>query len=475
MLRKWKRFSALALCLVMLTSLLTLTASASYDIYVNAKDGIGLNLRTGPGTEYEKVRSQPIPMYTRLSISQTQDSAAGLPWGYTSYQGDTGWVCLVETTTYDPSPKQTAYTAANYDIYVNAKDGLGLNIRSGPGTDYSKLRANPIPMYTKLHISQTTQTSSGQPWGYTSYEGISGWVCLVETTTYDPAPKAPAAPAEPATPAADTGDPLAAVSYIGDRAACKMDAAMARAYAKAIANQPATNSQGGTLQAVLVDAGRDGYPLLMTTYLITANGMDDECSIPTIWEYKNGKAVAHDFKADTDLPSPIQMATDTIAEGNVLRVDSNGGGGVDPVQGSLYYAVNKAQLTLLHTSKEFTDSHTYELDGKGYPSPHAVAAKLGWADSLDNASLTTNGSTLFLDCITSDGTTAGTALNAYADTAAPEASDRDTQDPETDLNPPPMERTSSIGSTIALGIIIALLLAVVILFVVMITKLKKKR
>ena len=37
-----------------------------------------------------------------------------------------------------------------------------------------------------------------------------------------------------------------------------------------------------------------------------------------------------------------------------------------------------------------------------------------------------------------------------------------------------MERTGSIGSTIALGIIIVLLLAVVILFVVMITKLKKK-
>ncbi|MBR5534003.1 MAG: hypothetical protein IKU62_04075, partial [Ruminiclostridium sp.] len=152
MLHKLKRFSALALCLVMLTSLLTLTASASYDIYVNAKDGIGLNLRTGPGTEYSKVRSQPIPMYTRLTISQTQDSAAGNPWGYTSYQGDSGWVCLVETTTYDPTPKQTAYTAANYDIYVNAKDGLGLNLRSGPGTDYSKVRSTPIPMYTKLHI-----------------------------------------------------------------------------------------------------------------------------------------------------------------------------------------------------------------------------------------------------------------------------------------------------------------------------------
>ena len=80
---------------------------------------------------------------------------------------------------------------------------------------------------------------------------------------------------------------------------------------------------------------------------------------------------------------------------------------------------------------------SYELDGKGFPSPHAVAAKLGWADSLDNASLTTNGSTLFLDCITSDGSTAVTALNAYADTAAPEAPDTETQAPEAAPNPLP--------------------------------------
>ena len=108
MLRKLNRLSALALCLTLLMGLLAVPASASYDIYVNAKDGIGLNLRTGPGTEYSKARSQPIPMYTRLSISQTQDSAAGLPWGYTYYQGDSGWVCLVETTTYDPTPQAPA-------------------------------------------------------------------------------------------------------------------------------------------------------------------------------------------------------------------------------------------------------------------------------------------------------------------------------------------------------------------------------
>ncbi|MBR2490621.1 MAG: hypothetical protein IKB65_03980 [Ruminiclostridium sp.] len=392
MLRKFKRLSALALCLTLLMGLLAIPASANYDIYVNAKDGVGLNLRTGPGTEYSKVRSQPIPMYTKLSISQTQDSAAG------------------------------------------------------------------------------------NPWGYTSYEGVSGWVCLVETTTYDPTPKAPA------SSSVNTADPLSSIAYIGDRSACKMDAAMAQAYLEAIAGQPTTGQWGGTLQAVLVDAGRDGYPLLMTTYLITENGMYDECDIPIIWEYRNGHAVAHDFQADTDLPSPIQMATDTIAEGKVLRVDSNGGGAVDPVQGSLYYAVNKAQLTLLHTVKEYTDSRTYELDGKGYPSLQAISAQLGWADSLDNALLTTNGSTLFLDCITCDAGTAVTALDIYLTNLSPDdpgveaetPEDPASEDPETAPTPPPMERTGSAGASIALGIIIFLLVVIVILFVVMITRLKKK-
>lgn len=465
-----KRLSALVLCLVLLTGLLSMTAGASYDIYVNAKDGVGLNLRAGPGTEYSKVRSQPIPMYTRLSISQTQDSAAGLPWGYTSYAGDSGWVCLVETTTYDPTPQQAAYVPVDYDIYVNAKDGLGLNLRSGPGTDYSKVRSTPIPMYTQLRITQTTNTPSGQPWGYTSYEGVSGWVCLVETTTYDPTPQAPVT--------VSSSDPLASMAYIGDRAACKMDAAMAKAYRDAIATQPTTGQWGGTLHAVLVDAGGDGYPLLMTTYLITANGMDDECDIPTIWEYKNGKAVAHDFQADTDLPSPIQMGIDTIAEGQVLRVDSNGGGAVDPVHGSLYYAVEKAQLTLLHTTKEYTDSGACQLDGQSYPSPHAVAGALGWAD--DYTSLTMNGSTLFLECVTSDYNTAITALDLYGANLAASDPGGDTQETDTsapaapDLDPPPMEKTGSVGMGIAMGIIIFLLLVVVILFVVMISKLKKK-
>ena len=186
--RLTSRLSALLVCLVLLAALLPTTAQASYSVYVNAKDGLGLNLRAGPGTEYATVRSSPVPMYTRLTISRTETSAAGNPWGYTSYDGVSGWVCLVETTTYDPIPVQTqsSPSQADFFIYVNAKDGLGLNIRGGPGTEYHTVRSQPIPMYTRLHITLTDTSSTGATWGYTSYDGVSGWVCLVETTTYDP-------------------------------------------------------------------------------------------------------------------------------------------------------------------------------------------------------------------------------------------------------------------------------------------------
>lgn len=204
------RLAGLFLCLLLAVALFPTAwaapAAANYDISVQAKDGLGLNIRSGPGTEYPTLRSSPIPMYTQLHIAQTDTSAAGEPWGYTAYDGVSGWVCLVETQRVASSP---AVTAANYDIYVNAKDGLGLNIRTQAGTEYPTLRSSPIPMYTRLHITQTTTSSTGALWGYTTYDGISGWVCLVETTTYDPRPAQEAAEPSPAsqpesTPAQDT-------------------------------------------------------------------------------------------------------------------------------------------------------------------------------------------------------------------------------------------------------------------------------
>lgn len=199
------------LCLSLLLSLLLALSllptagaaptAANYEVTVEASDGQGLNLRAGPGTEYAALRSAPIPMYTRLHISQTDTSSTGAPWGYTSYDGTAGWVCLVETQRVTSTGKvvSSGPTAANYDVYVNAKDGQGLNMRTQAGTEYPVLRSSLIPMYTRLHITQTDTSSTGALWGYTTYEDISGWVCLVETTTYDPRPAQ--------TPETSTPDP----------------------------------------------------------------------------------------------------------------------------------------------------------------------------------------------------------------------------------------------------------------------------
>ncbi|MBQ2967235.1 MAG: hypothetical protein IJE10_03820 [Clostridia bacterium] len=103
---------------------------------------------------------------------------------------------LADAVAYDMDP-------AGYYVYVLTPDG-GLNMRSGPGTNYNKVLESPIPDYEKLYIEYT----SGN-WGYTSYNGTHGWVALVQTTTTPPAPQpapqqpveAPVTkPAEPTTP-----------------------------------------------------------------------------------------------------------------------------------------------------------------------------------------------------------------------------------------------------------------------------------
>lgn len=73
--------------------------AAAYDmepvdfyVYVATPDG-GLNMRHGPGTEYGKVTESKIPDGVQLHITLTSGH-----WGYTSYNGNYGWVTLKQTT-----------------------------------------------------------------------------------------------------------------------------------------------------------------------------------------------------------------------------------------------------------------------------------------------------------------------------------------------------------------------------------------
>ena len=189
-------------------------------IYVNASDGMGLYMRFGPGTEYGKVNSRTIPNGTAVRITQECTAENGWKWGYCSYafpgEGyeDTGWICLVETTTKAPASKPAPAAASaertvDRVLYIAASDGLGLYMRTGPGTDYSKVNSRTIPNGTALHITREITAANGWTWGWCSYQfpgssaPDSGWCCLVETTTH-----APSASAQPAEPVQQPAEPV---------------------------------------------------------------------------------------------------------------------------------------------------------------------------------------------------------------------------------------------------------------------------
>ena len=154
------------------------TTQAGYYVYVKASDG-GVNFRSGPSKSYGKVMSGMIPNGERLYISEVSGK-----WGVTTYNGITGWIALSETTKTAPSTNTASTTKStkttSYYVYVKAYDG-GLNLRIGPSVNYAKVMPDWIPNDTEIHI-----TAVSGNWGYTSYQGYSGWVNLKYTTTKQP-------------------------------------------------------------------------------------------------------------------------------------------------------------------------------------------------------------------------------------------------------------------------------------------------
>ena len=186
--------------------------SVDYDVTVAAPDG-GVNIRYGPGTDYEKVQSGMIPNGTVLHIETVAKADNGKDWGQTQYGGNWGWVFLGQTKKVNASQPANNNTVApskpvpaDYNVEVSAPDG-GVNIRSGPGASYEKLQGKLIPNGTVLHISETAKADNGKDWGYTTYNGLKGWIFLGQTKTTSAAPAAsqtqpaqePAAADEPAS------------------------------------------------------------------------------------------------------------------------------------------------------------------------------------------------------------------------------------------------------------------------------------
>ena len=243
--------------------------SVDRSVYINTSDGLGLFMRYGPGTEYSKVNSRTIPNGTTIHISQECTAANGWKWGYCSYtfpgQGyaSSGWICLVETSSSAPAaaPASTGTASAASQaravdriLYIKTSDGLGLYMRTGPGTEYGKVNSRTIPNGTTIHISQECTAANGWKWGYCSYTfpgqsyADSGWICLVETTTQAPGAQQ-AAPAQQTAPPQEQTEPVREEAVQEDPAAEEPAETTAETPAETETAQTPAQQTGETLTA----------------------------------------------------------------------------------------------------------------------------------------------------------------------------------------------------------------------------------
>lgn len=148
---------------------------------VNAQNG--LYIRTGPGTNYDKVGG--LSNGTTVSVTKTDGQ-----WGKCSQ----GWVCLEYATLVTSSGGSSSggsgnsyNSSASYQTgYYYVKANGGLNVRSGPGANYG--RVSGLDNGAKVAIREV----SGN-WGKCD----SGWICMDYTTyagTLEPVINVPAAP-----------------------------------------------------------------------------------------------------------------------------------------------------------------------------------------------------------------------------------------------------------------------------------------
>ena len=139
------------------------------DVVVSSDDGFA-NLRTGGGMAYGVIT--PIYNGTSLRVTEvTQNSADGIVWGHTSYNGNNGWVAMEPTIVTDVENASVAI----YDVTVTQANNLYL--RRGPGAEYDSIYRPANGQV--LRIDRTVVNSfDGRPWGRTNINGMQGWVSL---------------------------------------------------------------------------------------------------------------------------------------------------------------------------------------------------------------------------------------------------------------------------------------------------------
>lgn len=120
----------------------------------------GLNVRSGPGTGYARIKTLSPGTAVSLYEYRTVD---GVRWGRIQASQ---WVCMTYIQISSQSGSEAEQTGTGTVISTTV-----LNIRSGPGTNYS--RVGQLTPGTKIEITEQTKTN-GVSWGKTA----QGWVCM---------------------------------------------------------------------------------------------------------------------------------------------------------------------------------------------------------------------------------------------------------------------------------------------------------
>lgn len=150
-----------------------LTVNDTYK--VTASDGF-LAIRSTYSTSGTQLGT--IPTGATFTVTKYDEDGN---WGYVTYNGISGWSCLYNVELVNSSSNSSTGTIESQpvnNIYcINAPDGF-VAFRTQPTTSSTKISE----ITTGKYITVTQLTNDGKyDWGYTSYNGQSGWVCLYYT------------------------------------------------------------------------------------------------------------------------------------------------------------------------------------------------------------------------------------------------------------------------------------------------------
>jgi len=162
--------------------------------YVDTYYNVGVNVRSGPGLDYRVIGGGPDGVYLSEDYSETA-YADGYRW--TKLEEGPGWVATrytyeggeVPVSSYDPyyydysdndgyeadvsygDREVTVGWTGHKDGYVETNTGIGLNVRSGPGLEFSRI--DGLPESDSVTIHGSVVAADGYYWQRTA---DGGWV-----------------------------------------------------------------------------------------------------------------------------------------------------------------------------------------------------------------------------------------------------------------------------------------------------------